>query len=355
MIEHAPGPVPAWLGRVLAPLYGRAIAHRNQRYDAGVGVVRLPLPVLSIGNISVGGTGKTPMVMHALSTLLEAGQGRIRPCIAMRGYARRKDRQPDEVDSYRRMFPDVPIIAQPDRVAGVQRLLAAGTPITCVVLDDGFQHRRIARDLDIVLIDATRPPERDRLLPAGWLREPINALRRASAVVVTHTEHVDHRSLESTIAAIGRHHGRPPLAISRHLWTGLLCHEHGVERALALDSLLGRRVFGCCAIGNPDAFVRSLRLTVESSSGTSGGAVVGSLVLPDHDPFSPATVDGLINRLKETRAQALVVTDKDWSKLRFVASERWPCPVVRPVLALSFDSGRDELDRRIVAAARGQS
>ncbi len=243
------GPVPAWLGRIGEPLYRRAINYRNRRFDAGAGVHRLNVPVISVGNLSVGGTGKTPMVMHVLRVLLEGGH---KPCVAMRGYSKRGQSKrgqskhqhsrsardapaessliieqvagsmaawtgrergqswtdtgaggewggvsnlgfSDEADEYRRAFPDLPLIARPDRIVGLRELLEKPFKpvVDCVVLDDGFQHRQIARDLDIVLVDASHPPMRDHLLPRGYLREPPESLRRASCVVITHAEMCD--------------------------------------------------------------------------------------------------------------------------------------------------------------------
>jgi tetraacyldisaccharide 4'-kinase len=343
-----PGPVPLWFGRLVEPLYAAAISRRNAQFDAGRGVTRLEVPVISVGNLTVGGTGKTPMVMHIVGVLLRAGRS---PCIAMRGYRGSKLGGSDEADMYRRALPRVPVVAQTDRIAGIQNVMQAvdptRAPIDCVVLDDGFQHRRIARDLDIVLVDASRPIERDRLLPAGWLREPVRNLKRASAVVITHAEQVNPAGLSSLESSIEREHGQRPIAITRHMWTGVVQGE-GDQPRRPLDALLGRRVIACCAIGNPDAFLRSL----ENNCPFDGkNGVVGRLILPDHDAFASETLERLIALAKSQRADAIVVTDKDWSKLRRVPQERWPCPVLRPVLELSFDRGAGEFEARVLAAA----
>lgn len=348
------GPVPLWFGRLVEPIYAAAIGRRNARYDSGVGITRLAVPVISVGNLCVGGTGKTPMVMHIVGLLLEAGS---RPCIAMRGYRGRAShsgtsrRESDESDAYTRAFADVPVVAQPDRIAGVRELLGAvkdgGAAIDCVVLDDGFQHRRLARDLDLVLVDASKPPTSDRLLPSGWLREPVRNLKRASLVVVTHAEQVDAASLRTLENTIIREHGKPPAAITRHVWTGLrLADAHGQDRTMPLDTLLEKRIMACCAIGNPLAFSRSLRATA------TPGMVVGEMTLPDHDPFDAVTVQRLIDEARRSRADLIVVTDKDWSKLRHIAPQRWGCPVARPQLQISFDRGGEELRARVLQALK---
>lgn len=338
------GPLPLWVGRIVEPLYAAAIGSRNRRYDAGRGVTHLDVPVISVGNLSVGGTGKSPMVAHLVALLLQDG---FAPCIAMRGYAKRRG-QSDEADEYRRAFPGVPIVAQPDRIAGLRQVLESVAParraVDCVVLDDGFQHRRIARDIDIVLVDASRPPQADRLLPAGWLREPVRNLRRASLVVVTHAEQVDGPALRRVVDEIRAEHGQEPLCVTRHVWTGLKMGDG--EVVMPLDALLEKRVVGCCAIGNPRAFMKSLKATA------SPGMVVGELALPDHDAFEGATVERLIALAQSRRAEWIVVTDKDWSKLRRVRTDRWPCPMLRPVLQLGFDRGASELRERVLAVAR---
>lgn len=347
------GPLPRWLGDALAPLYRAEVMRRNRRFDRGVNVARLDVPVISVGNLSVGGTGKTPMVMHLVSMLLRAGR---RPCIAMRGYRKGGVGEADETDAYRREFPDVPMVAQPDRLSGLRKLLKAdargGQPHArpdCVVLDDGFQHRRIARDLDMVLIDATRSPFRDRVLPSGWLREPVEGLSRADVVVVTHAEQLDPaavQDIENGVRAIRG--GRGVDAVARHLWTGLLS-SHTAD-VLPLDWLADKRVVASCAIGNPRAFLHSLERTLGE-----GGQLAQTLVLPDHDPYGREVVLALVRLAQEAGAQAIVVTDKDWSKLRRQPAETWAgLPVVRPRLALGFDSGAAELEQRVLSAAAGR-
>jgi len=185
------GAVPGPIGAALARVYGIVIARINRRFDSGRGVVRFDRPVISVGNLSVGGTGKTPMVRRLIAILLEMER---RPCIAMRGY-RKGTGESDEAAAYQREFPDVPVIAQANRTDGLIALFGdehegEGPHRDCIVLDDGFQHRQIGRELDIVLVDASRSPFRDRLLPQGWLREPAESLTRAGLVVVTHAESV---------------------------------------------------------------------------------------------------------------------------------------------------------------------
>jgi len=338
--------VPRWLGEPARRVYEAELARRNRRFDRRIGVRRLDRPVVSVGNLSVGGTGKTPMVAHILALLRGRGH---EPCVAMRGY-RPSSAGSDEACLYRAAFADLPIVAQADRLAGLEALLATptpppstvgdrrGRPIDVVVLDDGFQHRRIARDLDLVLIDATCDPFSDACLPAGRLREPIASLGRADAVIVTHAEAVDAEQLGCLCRRL-EGIDRPPLAITRHDWSGLLVVENGVKRDEPVRWLSDRAVVAACAIGNPGAFINRV--------GRSAGRLIATMVLPDHDPFRPRTISRLLRQ--SDGAGAIVLTAKDWVKL----SQRrvqWSCPVVIPRLVMRFDQGQEALESAVLRA-----
>lgn len=344
-----PGPVPGVLGRGLSRLYALGLRLDQAKYDNAARVARLPIPVVSVGNLTVGGTGKTPMVAWCVRTLRAGGR---KPMIAMRGYRKRGSGESDEEGEYRRLFEreglETPIVAQPDRAAGVRELLEREPGAAdCVVLDDGFQHRRLARALDVVLIDCARPATRDRLLPAGWLRLPVSWLKRADAVVLTHAELVPASFVDRLSREVVDAGGPEPIAVCRHAWGGLWVSEAGEDRELEVEDLRARRVVACCAIGSPDGFLRGARQA-------AGGSLVGEMVLPDHDPFAPRTVERLIDLARGSRAERIVVTEKDWSKLRGIEPVRWPCAVVRPRLELRFDRGESALAARLLAAVAGE-
>ncbi len=333
-------PLPGPLGRAAAWCYGQAIGRINARFDGGRGVVTLDRPVISVGNLSTGGTGKTPMVMRVLAWLRAGGHD---PCVAMRGSGSRAGAASAEARAYARAVDDLPVVARPDRVGGLIELFATprGERVDSIVLDDGFQHRKIARTLDLVLLDATRPIFEDALLPAGHLREPVESLARAGGIVITHAESA-HPDDVATLRV--RAHALAPRAIgavARHAWKGLVDAQEGAAPA---DALRGRRVGVACAIANPDAFVDMARQAT--------GEPAGVLTLPDHDAYGPAGVDRLLAMLRDARCDALLVTEKDWSKLRRVHASRWPCPVFRPRLGLAFDLGEGELRRAVLEAAR---
>lgn len=357
-------PVPGPLGRLASRVYSVAINRINRRFDRGVGVVTFDRPVVSVGNLSTGGTGKTPMVVHVVNVLRAAGRT---PCIAMRGYGSADGSRSDEAMEYAKVFGDieaanacgvptggvggtrgsVPVVAQANRVAGLIDLFASegGEDVDSIVLDDGFQHRKIARDLNIVLIDATRSPFHDSLLPAGHLREPVGSLSRADALVITHAECSHADDVATLRVRIHECQPRAHIAVARHAWSGLVEVGPAGERARPPECLDGKRVAAVAAIGNPAAFFDLAKFHTKRD-------LVLKLALRDHDPYDDATVVRVLDQLRDTRPDVVLVTEKDWSKLERVESERWPCPVLRPRLELVFDSGGADLDAMIVGACR---
>ncbi len=328
-----------WAG----PAYAGVIAARNRRFDTGKGVITLDRPVISVGNFSTGGTGKTPVTMHVLRTLREAN---FKPCVAMRGYGapRGKGLEADEAREYRDAFPDLPIVAQPNRIEGLIKLLGSPEGESCnvIVLDDGFQHRQLARQLDIVLIDASRDFASERLLPAGNLREGFESLSRAHALVLTHVEreHEPHAELLERRAL--ELNPRLVVARCRHVWGDLVDAE---GRVVPAQSLRRKPVAAACAIGKPEAFLSQAQKVV-------AGPLAGSFVLPDHDPYELATAQRLLAMLRECRADAVLVTQKDWSKLsRVLRASDWPCPVLRPRLSVEFTSNGGALGELILRTA----
>ncbi|MBL8963165.1 MAG: tetraacyldisaccharide 4'-kinase [Phycisphaeraceae bacterium] len=326
---------------------------RNRLYDRGVGVARFLVPVVSVGNLSVGGTGKTPAVRAFVRWMLEDGR---RPAIAMRGYRAPRSADPlastsDEAVELRRTlgtWPDgtpVPVLAHPDRTAAITSYLGspAGSLADRIVLDDGFQHRRIARDLDVVLIDATRDPWRDRPLPLGLLREPVKSLDRAGAIVVTHAEMVPEGSVRGMLDLAANASPRAVLASCRHGWTSLVVESPEGAESRPVRWLHGKRVLAVCAIGNPAAFLAGMDRAI-------GGPVAGSVILRDHDPYSPRTIQRIIAAAHHADAEVVLTTEKDWGKLARTGIVGQAPPIARPILELSFDTGGPELRRAILAA-----
>jgi len=284
---------------------------RRALYRLGLKRTRsLPVPVISVGNLAVGGTGKTPVTAWLAAGLRRSGH---RPGILSRGYgpqaAGTASVLSDEGAVLQRYLGDeVPQVEDPDRHRGGQRLLAEHPEVDVLLLDDGFQHWQLARDLDVVLLDATRPFGYGHLLPRGLLREPPRALSRAGVVVVTRAERVD----DAVLASIRTHVedlSSAPLAVARSRPSGVevggMTHPPGW--------LAGRRVFAVCGIGNPQAFVAHLE--------DLGAAVVGTRFLADHAAPTAEAWDALRAEAWAAGAELLVTTRKDAVKLERLAED----------------------------------
>lgn len=348
MSRPAP-PLPAGLHLAAMPLawaYGLGVRLRNARFDAGSGVRSLPLPVLSVGNVTAGGTGKTPFVAWLASALRARGH---RPLIAMRGYGAEPGEAGDEELEYRDLLPGTTVVAHPRRhqavAAHLLRVAAAADAPDCVLLDDGFQHRQIRRDLDLVLVDAQRPGLDDRLLPSGWLREPAGGLGRASGVIVTRTDASNAAALD---AAVRREHGRPPIAWTRHAWRRLMRYDAQGEQMLPLSWLRGRRVLLFAGVGNP--------ASVRASAETEGATIADAPRVPDHVRVTAETLRRL--RDQASGKDAILLTRKDWVKFRRLFGDAPPPadlpPWIVPDLAIEFVEGPDGSsgEDRVLAAAR---
>lgn len=334
------GPLP-WLPTPVASLashlYLGELNRRNRNFDAGKGVTTLDIPIISIGNLSVGGTGKTPLVEHIARTLAAAG---ARPAIAMRGY-RAANGISDEAREYQLALPDVPTLVNADRIAAIrneQRARAARSAprLTCIILDDGFQHRKLARDLDIVLIDATRSPFNDHPLPRGWLREPVESLRRAHAIIITRADLAPDAAatMAQQVSSVAP---GIPIATVAYEWSALDITHNTDNRAEPLTWLTGKRLLACAAIGNPDAFLSQITTH-------AGAAPAHAILLRDHDRYAPRTIDSIIAAALASNADAIITTRKDWAKLSRVDPSRWPCPVARPRVTVRWLTAAAEVD-----------
>ena len=310
--------------------YRAAIGWRNKRYDRGKGVERIDRPVISVGNITVGGTGKTPMVAAIVDMLLEAGH---HPVIAMRGYGASDGQMSDEESELVDQFSQVPVIANPDRVSTLREFFAdpANDQYDCVVLDDGFQHRQLHRDVDLVLIDATQNTFQDSILPAGRLREPLDNLSRADAVIVTRSNEVN-----STLSyTIKKYHNRLPLAWARHTWTGVQIFGPDARQGTTtwFDK---KRVVTMTGVGNPKA--------VEEQISDAGAMVRRKFPVRDHQKYDEEMLQPVREACSHPQIDGFVVTAKDWVKLReLIAWETWPVDVVVPQVKVEFIDGNDAL------------
>ena len=316
---------------VLTPaswLYRAGVAVRNWHYDNPDAVCQSAVPALSLGNLAVGGTGKTPVAAWAAAAVLARGGS---PAIVLRGYG------DDESLVHRRLNPDVPVIVSADRVHGA--LLARAAGADCIILDDGFQHRRIARVSDWVLVPAETWRDDLSVLPAGPLREPIGACARADVLLITRKSATRDTAERVATQLSARFPGTATAMC--HLRLDALVNAVTAERR-SLASLEGRSVLAIAAVGAPDAFFAQLR---------SLGAVVQEYAYRDHHAFSSDDVRRLL-ALAAT-SDVLVCTLKDAVKL----APRWP-PASAPLWYVSqiavIEHGRSLLDHALesVLAAR---
>ena len=309
-------------------VYRAGVYAHARRFRNGSAVLASPLPALSIGNLTVGGTGKTPIAAWAAGVLRSRG---ARPAIVMRGYG------DDEPLVHAQLNADVPVVVNPDRVAGSRQAMAAGAD--CVILDDAFQHRRIERTSDWVLVSADRWSNSLRLLPAGPLREPIDGLARADVVVVTR-KHASRATADSIGDELVARFPNLGLAVC-HLAPVELCGATSNARA-PLAWLQGRRLLATAAVGDPTAFVAQLR---------AEGAELRTRTFADHHAFTAGDVTELA-RLAEG-VEGVICTLKDAVKL----GPLWPA-AAPPLWYVSqiavIERGSPLLDRALdaVLAAR---
>lgn len=329
------------IGPVLAPLYGLAVRLRNARFDRGIGVARAAVPVVSVGNLTVGGTGKTPVVVWLCRELIARG---VSPAIALRGYgASTNSGRSDEAEEYRAAVPGVPVIVNPDRLAGIAAHVRDGGRPGVVLLDDGFQHRRLHRDLDIVLVDAMAATHLDCLLPAGDLREPLTGVQRAGVLLLTHAD-------DQARAAQVERALRPlcasdaVLARAVHRWSEVLVLEAGGTAARPVMWLTGRRTVVVCGLGRPERFLRQLR--------EAGCTVQFALTLKDHGPIDDRAAATVAAAAARHAADTVVMTQKDFSRMAQVPHALRALAIARPVLELDVRPGGRVVDR-VLAAIRG--
>lgn len=306
------------------PGYSGIISWRNRRFDAGKGVRKLPRPVISVGNITAGGTGKTPVVRWLCEQLRAAGH---HPAVLMRGYKSKHG-----VSDEQRMLEQTlntplksPMIVQadPDRFAGGTEVIRNHPDVDIFVLDDGFQHRQLAREFDLVLINATEPFGFGHVHPRGLLREPLRGLRRADAVILTRSDEVDVARLADIEREIERHGEGIPVFHATHATVRWL----DGESSHAIESLADKRVFAFCGIGDPESFFRQIQ--------KCAGQVVGTRAFPDHHAYSKRDMADL--ETAATGAEVLITTEKDWAKLATLP--RTAIPVWRSEMAIHFREG----------------
>jgi tetraacyldisaccharide 4'-kinase len=323
--------------RLASVPYGWTVGMRNWLYERGwKRRHRANVPVVSIGNLTAGGTGKTPCVEYVARFYRDRN---LRVAILSRGYAGHGERN-DEAQVLEENLPGVPHLQGPDRVRLAEQAVAE-LESEVLLLDDGFQHRRLARDLDLVLIDSINPWGHGFLLPRGLLRESPWSLRRAGVVVLTRSDQVtqaERRRLRDQVASLAP---AVPVAEAVHQPVEL----SNEDRASApLERLQGHPVAGFCGLGNPEGFRRAL--------GNLGTEVCAFRTFPDHHAYSRRDIADLgVWAGQLPKDSVVVTTQKDLVKLRLTElgdRELWALRI-----QFQIQSGQEELDRKLEEVVQG--
>ena len=320
-----------------AGAYRGALVAREACYGTGIfSTGRLPVPVISIGNLTLGGSGKTPLTALVAAALRELG---AHPAVLSRGYGRRtrgvhvvSDRDGvrlgareagDEPRLLAEQLPGLPVVVGESRHeagrAAIERLGA-----DALVLDDGFQHRTLAKDLEILAVEGREPWGNGRLFPRGILREPLSALRRAHLVVVTNPASSGvTQQIEWSLRREGSH---------ASVLTGSYRAEalrEGDARAQSPAMLSGRRVVALAGLASPASFVATLA--------SLGASVVELLAFPDHHPYGETDLERVRLSVQRSGAEWVVTTEKDWMRLRHAPGLGVPLRV----LSVRLDMGEE--------------
>jgi tetraacyldisaccharide 4'-kinase len=314
-----------------AAAVGYGVVMRGRNLLFAIGILRsrtASVPVISIGNITTGGTGKTPLVIWLCNYL--RGKG-LHSSILTRGYKTAPDQITDEPALLARACPDTDVIVNPNRVAGAQKATSVHQA-QVLVLDDGFQHQRLKRNLDIIAVDATCPFGYGRVLPAGLLREPKTGLSRADAVIITRFDQADAeqvRQLEQEIQAISPN---IPIAKAVHRHTGAVTFQND---KLDLEALRSKTIFAFCGIGNPNAFFRCLE--------QSGLSLADTQIFDDHHAYTQEEMKQIFERARSCGAEMILCTQKDWVKSALLSPEEEGVVFAYLAMELDFLDGLDKI------------
>jgi len=281
--------------------YCLIINARNKLYTSRIlKAQKAKAPVISIGNITAGGTGKTPIVIWLCNYL---AQKNLKPAVLTRGY--KTDSQTPKTDEpalIEQSCPGCSVIINPDRVQGAH-VAVSEHDAQIIIMDDGFQHRRLARDIDVLAIDATEPFGYGKVLPAGMLREPASSIKRAHAVILTRCDQAEPQKLEAVKQKIKQLNKNIIIAESLHEPQCIIINKAEQK----FDYIKDKKIFAFCAIGNPDSFYKTLS--------AQQADIVGTETFDDHHNYNPADIDMVLQKAAQLNAQLVLTTEKDWTKL----------------------------------------
>jgi tetraacyldisaccharide 4'-kinase len=311
---------------IAEPFYSLAMQWRNHFYDRGI-LPSHPLgrPTVSVGNLTTGGTGKTPIVQWLTRRFVAERQ---HPAVLMRGYKSNSDIGSDEGKLL--ATGQIPVIADPDRLRGAASALQKYPRTTVFVLDDAMQHRRARRDFELVLLHAAHPYGYGHVFPRGLLRESIYGLGRADAVLLTHSSESNEQGLQDTITGVRERHPQTPVFQCDHVIQAF----HPAEGPpIPIEQLSGHRYFAFCGIGSPQGFFDGLS--------KHGGICAGTREFDDHHDYTEADIVSLMTEAKTAAAEMVITTQKDWVKVgRF--AEKFSIPLFWAGLSIRFHADHEE-------------
>ena len=313
--------------RIISVVYRALVCLRNFCYTANlIRTHKADVPVISVGNLTTGGTGKTPLVIWLCK---ELGKKSLSCCVLTRGYKAEHGKLTDEPAILAKSCPNATIVVNGDRVSGAKKAVGE-LDAEVLVMDDGFQHRKLHRDLDILAVDATCPFGFGRLLPAGLLREPVRSLRRADLVVITRYDQVPNEKiaeLEKQIEKI-----TPGMKIAKAVHNNPYARIARGE-TISIEELKDKVIFAFCGVGNPQAFLDRL--------GEMGLNVVGSRIYNDHHSYSEQDVVDINEEAKYLGADLILSTQKDWVKTALLSQDADDILFAYLEVELDFVNGTD--------------
>ncbi len=332
-----------WLGFPAASLYGGAVALRRIFYAIGLKKsMAAPLPIISVGNLTAGGTGKTPMTIFIIQTMLKRKMT-AQPSVLMRGYgASKAGALNDEALEVMSRLPGVPVFVSPNRFESAKKAFQKGCDVA--VMDDGFQHWQLERHINIVLLDATDPFGQGRLLPWGWLREKPKALARADVIVITRCDQADPGTVNKDFIQQLRKLA-PEAEICKAEHVPIQIRPLWKEPVPSLPrTLKGRSISVVCALGNPESFRRSLEKV--------GANIVHTRYFKDHYCYQQKDVAMISKEAAEKGAEFVVVTEKDAVKLETLKPIESGPPFHSMAVAIKITEGEANLWRRVANVLR---
>ncbi len=322
-----------WALMPFSLIYGAGVfCHRNFYHLKGA--YKAAKPVISIGNITVGGAGKTPLVIWLARKLKDKG---LRPVVLTRGYMPQASKGSDEVDMLNEQIPLIPVLAGADRVNNIRN---NAFPVDVYIADDAFQHWPLQRDLNIVAIDAANPFGRGHLLPAGILREPLSSLKRADVFVLTKTGALGSTQILSS--KLKEINSKALIVESRYKSVGVV--DVFDTQRMPENFLNDKPVVGFCAIGDP--------LSFESSLKSCGAKILKLFTYMDHHVYTRDDVQRMVEFCRAGKAQVLVTTHKDAVKLKPFKGLFAGVRLVYIPIQLEITQGSDEFLQKVISVCR---